>query len=121
MKNINNSDFGLIVNIIIFGLIFLDVFVKLYHPQNADNPLPWICSRSWWYCRFSVNFRARRSRGRSHRCNAKGCVRFCARHRLLPATSQTDGPAFRPLHSLLNFGHLFRPPAFPGRDGFPSR
>lgn len=27
MKNI--SDFGLIVNIIIFGLIFLDTFVKL--------------------------------------------------------------------------------------------
>ena len=29
----NNSDFGLIVNIIIFGLIFLDSFVKLcgYH------------------------------------------------------------------------------------------
>ena len=25
MKNNNNSDFGLIVNIIIFGLIFLDV------------------------------------------------------------------------------------------------
>ena len=29
MKNNNNSDFGLIVNIIIFGLIFLDAFVKL--------------------------------------------------------------------------------------------
>ena len=29
----NNSDFGLIVNIIIFSLIFLDAFVKLcgYH------------------------------------------------------------------------------------------
>ena len=25
----NNSDFGLIVNAIIFGLIFLDAFVKL--------------------------------------------------------------------------------------------
>lgn len=25
----NNSDFGLIVNIIIFGLIFLDAFAKL--------------------------------------------------------------------------------------------
>lgn len=25
----NNSDFGLIVNIIIFGAIFLDAFVKL--------------------------------------------------------------------------------------------
>ena len=33
MKNNNNSDFGLIVNIIIFGLIFLDAFAKLcgYH------------------------------------------------------------------------------------------
>ena len=29
MKNNNNSDFGLIVNIIIFGLIFLDAFSKL--------------------------------------------------------------------------------------------
>ena len=29
MKNNNNSDFGLIVNIIIFGLIFLDAFAKL--------------------------------------------------------------------------------------------
>ena len=29
MKNNNNSDFGLIVNIIIFDLIFLDAFVKL--------------------------------------------------------------------------------------------
>lgn len=29
MKNNNNSDFGLIVNIIIFSLIFLDAFVKL--------------------------------------------------------------------------------------------
>lgn len=29
MKNNNNSDFGLIVNIIIFGLIILDAFVKL--------------------------------------------------------------------------------------------
>ena len=28
MKNNNNSDFGLIVNIIIFGLIFLDAFAK---------------------------------------------------------------------------------------------
>lgn len=29
----NNSDFGLVVNIIIFGLIFLDAFIKLcgYH------------------------------------------------------------------------------------------
>ena len=29
----NNSDFGLIVNLIIFGLIFLDAFIKLcgYH------------------------------------------------------------------------------------------
>ena len=33
MKNKNNSDFGLIVNIIIFGAIFLDAFIKLcgYH------------------------------------------------------------------------------------------
>ena len=29
MKNNSNSDFGLIVNIIIFGLIFLDAFVTL--------------------------------------------------------------------------------------------
>ena len=29
MKNNNNRDFGLIVNIIIFGLIFLDAFSKL--------------------------------------------------------------------------------------------
>lgn len=29
----NNSDFGLIINIIIFGAIFLDAFIKLcgYH------------------------------------------------------------------------------------------
>ena len=29
MKNNNNSDFGLIVDIIIFGLILLDAFSKL--------------------------------------------------------------------------------------------
>lgn len=31
MKNNNNSDFGLIVNIIIFALIFLDAFSKIMY------------------------------------------------------------------------------------------